>query len=1141
MSETTQPQDQAAVSEIDYKSTLNLPDTPFPMQGQLAKREPIWLAAWQADDLYGKIRTARAGRPLYILHDGPPYANGQIHLGHAVNKVLKDIIVKSKTLSGFDAPYVPGWDCHGLPIELKVEEKIGKVGSEKDGQIIDAASFRCTCRDYAASQVATQRVDFERLGVLGDWDNPYLTMNFRQEADTVRALAKIVANGHVQAGMKPVNWCLDCGSALAEAEVEYQDKRSDAIDVGFEVVNRNDLSARLGLAATELQDLPVDIVIWTTTPWTLPANQAVALGADIAYQLIKVQPVPDAFVTPETLETPHFTLRRLTKKDKAALQEAARDPLIWEQHPVKRHEPAAFDAFFAEAMAHGLAYTIIDQATGQVVGTTRFYDDNRAENSIAIGYTFLTRDYWGKGANSEIKQAMLDYAFTHRNRVWFHIREHNGRSRRATEKLGAVYSHSAIWPPQPSASIEHAYYHLDNPTPLEVRQPVGLILAKNLVESATQRYALEAPKVLAEFQGDKLEGLQLQHPLIADRQVPVILGEHVSDESGTGAVHTAPGHGVDDYKVGLRYQLPVENPVGGSGVYLPTATILPGEHIYKANPKIIQSLKDNRKLWKHLTIEHSYPHCWRHKTPIIFRATPQWFISMEAGGLRQQALDAIKQVNWVPEWGYNRIEAMLTDRPDWCISRQRTWGVPIPFFVHRDTSALHPRTVELLEQVAQRIEQGGVQAWFDLDAAELLGDEAAEYRKISDTLDVWFDSGVTHYAVLEQRPDLRSPADLYLEGSDQHRGWFQTSLLTSLAIHGRPPFHNVLTHGFTVDEKGRKLSKSLGNTKGLEPQDIAGQSGADILRFWIASADYRYEMAASKEILSRAVDGYRRIRNALRFLLGNLNGFNPASDALPLDQLIDLDRYILLAAHKQQQQIIAAYDAMQFHQVSSLITGFCISELGGFYLDIIKDRQYTTKADSQARRSCQTAVWHLLRMLVRWIAPILSFTAQEVWEFMPADGTDQAPYVFMTEWYTLPEAALSGSISAEDWQTIIAVKSAVNKAIENARNAKLINANLSAQADLWARPAIKHVLDKLGDELRFVLITSAADLHHFEDSAGEATDVEGLRVAITPASGEKCVRCWHYRQDIGLNPQHPQICGRCLINVVGQGEERRHA
>lgn len=938
-------------SGVDYKPTLNLPDTEFAMQGQLAKREPQWLAEWQADGLYQQIRAARAGAPKYILHDGPPYANGQIHIGHAVNKVLKDIIIKSKTLSGFDAPYVMGWDCHGLPIELKVEEKVGKVGVK-----VDAATFRAECRSYAAAQVELQKADFQRLGVIGDWDNPYLTMNFKQEADTVRALAKIVANGHVQAGLKPVNWCLDCGSALAEAEVEYEDKKSDAIDVGFTVKDLTDLSTRVGVAVDNLST--VDIVIWTTTPWTLPANQAVALNAEIDYQLI--------------------------------------------------------------------------QAQGEQ-GTAR------------------------------------------------------------------------------------------------------LILAADLVESACERYALQDVQVLASFKGQALEGVQLQHPFIATRQVPVILGEHVIATSGTGAVHTAPGHGVDDYKVGLQYGLKVDNPVGGNGVYLPEAPVFAGQHIYKANPQILELLKENGKLWAHVVIKHSYPHCWRHKTPIIFRATPQWFINMEVQGLRQASLDAIKGVQWIPEWGQNRIEAMMEGRPDWCISRQRTWGVPIAFFVHQDSGALHPDTLSLMEHVAKRIEAGGIQAWFDLDARELIGDDAAHYNKCSDTLDVWFDSGVTHYAVLDQRDELQSPADLYLEGSDQHRGWFQTSLLTGIAINQRAPFKQVLTHGFVVDEKGHKMSKSKGNV--ITPQDVIKKSGADILRFWIASTDYRYEMAAGDKVFAGAIDGYRRIRNTVRFLLANLNGFVPSQHALPVDQLIELDQYIIRRAAQVQAQIQAAYDAMDFHQVTVLLTSFCASDLGGFYLDIIKDRQYTTQADSVARRSAQTALYHLTQAFVRWMSPILSFTAQEAWSAL---AETSSKYVFTAEWYALPVVDVAAQISDDDWQTILQVKAAVNKQIENARNAKLIGANLSAQVTLWADDTLKAVLDKLGDELRFVLITSAANVQTYAEQ-GESTDLAGLRAQVSPADGVKCARCWHVRPDVGTHAAHPEICGRCVDNVTGSGEVRHYA
>ena len=943
---------QTPENAVDYKATLNLPGTEFAMKANLAVREAKWLEEWYADNIYQQIRASRIGKKKYVLHDGPPYANGQIHLGHAVNKVLKDIIIKSRVMDGFDAPYVPGWDCHGLPIELKVEEKVGKVGVK-----VDASTFRKACREYATTQIELQKKDFVRMGVFGDWDKPYLTMNFKQEADIVRSLGAIAKAGHIEPGLKPVNWCLDCGSALAEAEVEYEDKKSDAIDVGFTVVDLADLSARLDIQVTD----STDIVIWTTTPWTLPANQAVSLHAEIEYQLVEVQ------------------------------------------------------------------------------------------------------------------------------------------SERGTQNL---------------------------------------ILAKDLVESACERYKLENPKVLAEFTGAKLELLQLQHPLIAERQVPIILGEHVIATSGTGAVHTAPGHGVDDYKVGLLYNLKVDNPVGGNGVYLPTAPIFAGEHIYKANPKIIAALTESNKLWAHVVIKHSYPHCWRHKTPIIFRATPQWFISMDAQGLRQKALNAIEnEISFVPDWGKNRIESMIEGRPDWCISRQRTWGVPIPFFVHKDTNELHPRTPELIEEVAKLIEQEGIDGWYNRDAAEFIDADAEQYNAVRDTLDVWFDSGTTHYAVLREREELTDPADLYLEGSDQHRGWFQSSLLTSVAINQRAPYKGLLTHGFVVDEKGRKMSKSLGNI--ITPQEIIKDMGADGLRFWIASADYRYEMTAGKEIFNRASDGYRRIRNTLRFLLANLNGFKPSTDCLPVDQLIALDQYILQRAVEVQKTIQQAYEDMNFHIVTNALTNFCINDLGGFYLDIIKDRQYTTKADSQARRSAQTALYHLVQAFVRWMSPILSFTAQEAWPLIPEQSEK---YVFTAEWYDIPVPSTANLISEADWQTLITVKSAVNKQIETARNAKLIGSNLSAKVELWANAELKTVLDQFADELRFVLITSTVIVKDFDAAQGEATDLDGLRVQVSAAEGEKCVRCWHVLPDVNTHSAHLGLCARCIINLPsGQGEERKYA
>ena len=777
----------------DYKSTLNLPETEFPMRGDLPKREPKQVEAWLQADLYQTVRDAMAGRPKFVLHDGPPYANGDIHIGHAVNKVLKDMIVKSKGLSGYDAPFVPGWDCHGLPIELNVEKAHGKVGVK-----LNEREFRQACRDYAQSQVEGQMKDFQRLGIMADWANPYLTKAFDFEANEVRALAKIIQKGHLVKGTKPVYWSIGGRSALAEAEVEYEEKRSNAIDVRFKVLDEHAFFERCHHVEDHTGEGPISVVIWTTTPWTLPANQAVAINPELEYALVQVE----------------------TEQGKERL-------------------------FLAEA---------------------------------------LVKDVMAK------------------------------------------------------CDIEHY-------------------------------------RVVAYGRGDQFEFIRLQHPFY-ERIVPIILGEHVTVDAGTGCVHTAPGHGQDDFIVGLKYDLEVDCPVDGAGNFVAGTPLFEGLNVLKADDAVLEVLRERGALLHHEAIRHSYPHCWRTKTPLIFRATPQWFISMDQQSLRADALNAIKTVQWVPDWGQNRIEAMIDGRPDWCISRQRLWGVPITIFVHKVTGEMHPRTVELMEQIAQRIEKNSIDAWYDLDATELLGSEANDYEKVQDILDVWFDSGVTHFAVCQQRDELQAPADLYLEGSDQHRGWFQSSLLTGIAMNGEAPYKQVLTHGFTVDKDGKKMSKSKGNV--VAPQKIADTLGADILRLWISAADYRYEMTVSDEIISRTADAYRRIRNTSRFFLANLNGFDPAKDLVAYDDLLPLDKWAVGHAYQLQQQIISAYEQYHFHQIYQTVSHFCSVEMGAFYLDVIKDRQYTCKADGLARRSAQTALYHIIEAMTRWIAPILSFTAEEI-------------------------------------------------------------------------------------------------------------------------------------------------------------------
>lgn len=934
----------------NYKDTLNLPKTDFPMKANLAQREPETLKFWQEKQIYQQMRKAHANDQKFIFHDGPPYANGRLHMGHALNKILKDIVIKSQAMSGFDTPYIPGWDCHGLPIELNVEKKVGKAG-----QKVTADEFRQACRQYANSQVAIQSEQFQRLGVFGDWLHPYLTMDHQYEANIVRALAMVIDAGHLVHGKKPVHWCVDCGSALAEAEVEYQDKESVAIDVRFQFLDDAVLLHRFGVKLSEAAKFYLPI--WTTTAWTLPANEAVALNPKLTYVLV------------------------------------------------------------------------------------------RAEKASHVEY---------------------------------------------------------------------------------------LVVVKELLLNVMLRYGVDSHKVLGELQGQELEGLKLQHPFL-QREVPIVLADHVDVEAGTGAVHTAPGHGQEDYVVGSRYGLPISNPVDDRGCYRSNTPHFAGLHVLKANPTIIELIKANGNLLHEEKISHSYPHCWRHKTPLIFRATPQWFISMEKNKLREKALAAIDKVKWIPAWGRDRIYDMVAKRPDWCISRKRAWGTPIAIFVHKETSELHPDTLLLMEQAAKLIETGGVEAWFNLNVEDMLGDAASDYRKVDDVLDVWFESGVTHYCVLAQNPDLAVPANMYLEGSDQHRGWFQSSLLTAVAMFGFPPYQEVLTHGFTVDENGHKMSKSLGNV--WEPEKVWQTLGADIIRFWVSTTDYRGEASLSEDILKHNAELYRRIRNTARYLLANLDDFNPKRHSVGVDKMLSLDRWMLTRVIDLQDQIIKAYREYAFHVVSQKIHHFCNVELGGFYLDVTKDRQYTLPANSLARRSAQTVMYHILEAMVRWLAPILSYTAEEIWQHMPWRSNES---VFLNGWYCLPEL-----VEVDDninWADLLLLREEVNKALEKARSSGVIGSGLAAEVELFVDPHWQKQLDTLGDELRFVFITSGATLAPIVQANGlDPSAIPGVAVKVSPLTAQKCERCWHRRRDVGQDDQHPTLCLRCVGNISGAVENRQFA
>ncbi|MBK9350795.1 MAG: isoleucine--tRNA ligase [Sulfuritalea sp.] len=930
----------------DYRKTLNMPDTPFPMRGDLAKREPGWIKDWQERKLYQRIRETARGRPRFVLHDGPPYANGDIHIGHAVNKILKDIIVRSKTLAGYDAPYVPGWDCHGLPIEHQIEKTHGKH--------LPGDKARELCRTYATEQVERQKKDFIRLGVLGDWGNPYLTMAFANEADEIRAVGELYRRGYLFKGLKPVNWCFDCGSALAEAEVEYQDKKSPAIDVGFrlDASERERVAHAFGVAA--LPEGDCFTVIWTTTPWTIPGNQALNMHPEFTYELVQTE----------------------------------------------------------------------------------------------------------RGC---------------------------------------------------------------------------LVLAAELRAAALERYGLQG-RVLGACQGAALSLVKFRHPFY-DRVSPVYLGEYVTLDAGTGIVHSAPAYGLEDFDSCRKHGMhndEILTPVQGDGVFASTLPFFGGMFVWKANPLIIDKIAETGCLFASSEIVHSYMHCWRHKTPIIYRATTQWFVGMERregadkATLRDAALAAVAATKFYPDWGQARLHAMIANRPDWCVSRQRNWGVPIPFFLHKESGEPHPRTLELIEAVAKRVEQQGIEGWFSLDAKDLLGEDVAQYDKMRDTLDVWFDSGTTHRTVLRGSHQAEStyPADLYLEGSDQHRGWFHSSLLTGAAIDGRAPYKGLLTHGFVVDGKGMKMSKSKGNV--VAPQEVSDTLGAEILRLWVAATDYSGELSISKEILARVVEVYRRLRNTLRFLLANTADFDPATQMLPVEQWLEADRYALALTRKLQAQCAADYERFEFHKVVQALMNFCSEDLGAFYLDILKDRLYTTAADSVPRRAAQSALWHILQTVTRLMAPVLSFTAEEIWSV-----TRQGDSVMLATWHTLPDLAEESALVTR-WTELREVRAEVTKAMEAQREAGKIGSSLQAEVEIRVGGDKHALLASLGDDLRFVLICSKTTLVRVDGA-----DAEG--VAVLPTAHVKCARCWHWREDVGSDTAHPELCGRCVSNLHGDGEARQFA
>ena len=955
-------------AKTDYRSTLNLPDTPFPMRGDLPKREPLWVKQWEDQGIYKKLRAARCGAPKFVLHDGPPYANGQIHMGHAVNKILKDMIVKARQLKGMDAAYIPGWDCHVLPIENAIEKKFGRN--------LPRDEMQAKSRAFATEQIDLQRADFKRLGVLGDWDHPYRTMDFKNEADEIRAFKRVIERGFVYRGLKPVYWCFDCGSSLAEFEIEYADKKSQTLDVGFLCAEPAKLAAAFGLKALAKDAFAV---IWTTTAWTIPANQALNLNPELSYALVDTE--------------------------------------------------------------RGL-----------------------------------------------------------------------------------------------------------------------LVLAETLVQTCLERFGLTGT-VVATTAGKALDGINFKHPLAHvdsgyDRLSPIYLADYATAEDGTGVVHSSPAYGVEDFNSCVSHGLAIEailNPVQGNGVYAAELPLFGGQYIWKACPVIINTLREAGRLFATSDLSHSYPHCWRHKSPVIYRAAAQWFIRMDEGvgvftqdkapkTLRQTALDAIEQTRFYPENGKARLRDMIAGRPDWCISRQRSWGVPLPFFLHKDSGELHPRTMEILDLAADMVERGGVEAWSKATTESILGAaDAAHYSKSSDILEVWFDSGTTHTTVLKgSHPGSGHQSgpetDLYLEGHDQHRGWFHSSLLTACAMYDRAPYQGILTHGFTVDSKGHKMSKSAGN--GVDPQETSKKLGAEIIRLWVAASDYSGDIAGDEKILARVVDTYRRIRNTLKFLLANVSDFDPAVDTVPMHQMLEIDRYALERAAQLQADILAHYEVYEFHPVVAKLQIYCSEDLGSFYLDILKDRLYTTAPKSLARRSAQTALWQITQAMLRWMAPFLSFTAEEAWAVLGAAGKTPVAtresifmdtYSDLDAWFAQVGAqAPRHSDLLAKWSRIRDIRDSVNKEIEALRAAGQVGSSLQAHVTLSVADDDHALLSSLGADLKFVFITSAIDL-----VAGAA-----LAIKASASTGTKCERCWHYRDDIGVDPAHPTLCGRCTANLFGAGEVR---